>query len=322
MRRLAWSLAPLVLAGCSTLPREAPRSAPNTTPSPSVPAPPSAADLAAIPDAIPRAEPRSRYGNPPTYEVFGRRYAVLASAEGYVERGTASWYGPGFHAERTSSGEPYDMYGMTAAHKTLPIPAVARITNLRNGRSVIVRINDRGPFVGDRIVDLSYAAAWKLDMLREGTAPVELRVLSPGPQTFVAAQAPATPPPAPDAAAAVPGTPSTAPAPPAAAPIAAAAPAAAVAAVVSSAVQTAPSGAPVISRSLQAGSFASAANAQSLVERLAAAGIRNAAVFVATLGGRSVYRVRVGPLLNALELDDMIERLRLAGIPDARLAHD
>ncbi len=297
MRRLAWPLAPLVLAGCGTLPREAAGPAPTTSPTPAVPAPPSAADLAAIPDAIPRAEPRSRYGNPPTYEVFGRRYAVLASAEGYVERGTASWYGPGFHAERTSSGEPYDMYGMTAAHKTLPIPVVARITNLRNGRSVVVRINDRGPFVGDRIVDLSYAAAWKLDMLREGTAPVELRVLSPWPQTYVAAQSPAPTQPATDAV--------VAPAP-----------------VVAGAAQAASSGGPVISQSLQAGSFTSAANAQALVQQLAAAGIRNAGVFVATLGGRSIYRVRVGPLLNALELDDMIERLRLAGIPDARLAHD
>jgi rare lipoprotein A len=319
MRRLAWLLAPLVLAGCSTLPRAAPRSAPPPSAAPSVPAPPSATDLAAIPDAIPRAEPRSRYGNPATYEVFGRRYAVLASAEGYVERGTASWYGPGFHAERTSSGEPYDMYGMTAAHKTLPIPVVARITNLRNGRSVVVRINDRGPFVGDRIVDLSYAAAWKLDMLREGTAPVELRVLPPGPQTFTASRPGVAAPQAIEAASAGPDTPSTAPSPPSATPAAAVA---TIAPVATSPAAAAASGAPVISQSLQAGSFTNAANAQSLVEQLAAAGIRNAGIFVATLGGRSVYRVRVGPLLNALELDDMIERLRLAGIPDARLAHD
>ena len=104
-------------------------------------------------------------GNPPFYEVFGKRYYVLASSEGFVERGIASWYGPGFHAASTSLGEPYDMYAMTAAHKTLPIPAYAEVTNLRNGRKVVVRINDRGPFVGDRIIDLSYTAAAKLDML-------------------------------------------------------------------------------------------------------------------------------------------------------------
>jgi rare lipoprotein A len=142
--------------------------------------PPPPRELASIPDAVPRIEPRSRYGNPPSYVVFGKRYWLLPTAEGYFERGTASWYGPGFHAERTSSGEPYDMYAMTAAHKTLPIPAYAEVTNLRNGRRVVVRINDRGPFVGDRIIDLSYTAAWKLDMLREGTAFVEVEVLTPG----------------------------------------------------------------------------------------------------------------------------------------------
>jgi rare lipoprotein A len=137
-------------------------------------------DIASIPDAVPRAEPRSRSGNPPFYHVFGKRYAVLASADGHVERGVASWYGPGFHNARTSSGEPYDMYGMTAAHKTLPLPCYARVTNLANGRSVVVRINDRGPFVGNRIIDLSYTAAAKLDMLREGTALVEVRTLTSG----------------------------------------------------------------------------------------------------------------------------------------------
>ena len=106
-------------------------------------------------------EPRSRYGNPPFYEVFGKRYYVLSSSVGYVERGVASWYGPGFHKVRTSTGEPYDMYGMTAAHKTLPLPAYVRVTNLQNGRSIVVRVNDRGPFVGNRIIDLSYTAAAK-----------------------------------------------------------------------------------------------------------------------------------------------------------------
>jgi rare lipoprotein A len=125
-------------------------------------------------------EPRSARGNPLAYEVFGKRYFVLATSEGYRERGVASWYGPDFHARPTSSGEPYDMYGMTAAHKTLPIPAYARVTNLTNGRSVVVRINDRGPFVDNRIIDLSYTAAHKLDMTRAGTAFVEVEVITPG----------------------------------------------------------------------------------------------------------------------------------------------
>ena len=133
----------------------------------------------AVPDAVPRFEPRSRYGNPPFYDVFGKRYYVLSSSTAYVERGVASWYGPGFHKIRTSTGEPYDMYGMTAAHKTLPLPAYVRVTNLQNGRSVVVRVNDRGPFVDNRIIDLTYTAAAKLDMLRNGTAMVEVRAIDP-----------------------------------------------------------------------------------------------------------------------------------------------
>jgi rare lipoprotein A len=133
----------------------------------------------AVPDAVPRFEPRSQYGNPPFYDVFGKRYYVLPSSADYVEIGVASWYGPGFHEIRTSTREPYDMYGMTAAHKTLPLPAYVRVTNLQNGRSIVVRVNDRGPFVGNRIIDLSYTAAAKLDMLRNGTAMVEVRSVGP-----------------------------------------------------------------------------------------------------------------------------------------------
>ena len=128
---------------------------------------------------MPRFEPRSAHGNPPFYDVLGHRYFVLATADGYSERGVASWYGPTFHGGSTSSGEPYDMYGMTAAHKTLPLPTYARVTNLRNGKSIVVRINDRGPFVANRLIDLSYTAAAKLDMLREGTTLVEVRSTHP-----------------------------------------------------------------------------------------------------------------------------------------------
>ena len=145
-------------------------------------------DPSAVPDAVPRAEPRAARGNPPFYEVFGERHTVLASADGYVERGVASWYGPDFHGGSTSSGEPYDMYAMTAAHRTLPLPAYVRVTHLTNGRSVVVRVNDRGPFRKNRIIDLSYVAAAKLDMIRDGTALVE--VVAVGPSSSAPAPAP------------------------------------------------------------------------------------------------------------------------------------
>ena len=198
---LAGALLGLV-AGCSVV---GGRNTGTVTPHPASvavtpPAPatavPTPADIAAIPDAVPRFEARSRSGNPPFYDVLGRRYSVLSSPNGYVERGVASWYGPGFHGVSTSMGEPYDMYGMTAAHKTLPIPCYARVTNLSNGRSVVVRINDRGPFVANRLIDLSYTAAAKLDMLRGGTAMVEVRVVMPDdPQTQALTRASETPPP-------------------------------------------------------------------------------------------------------------------------------
>ncbi|HKF96607.1 MAG TPA: septal ring lytic transglycosylase RlpA family protein, partial [Steroidobacteraceae bacterium] len=172
----AAALALLAVAACSvTAPRPAPPAP--SEPQPAAPAPPPARD--AVPDAVPRPEPRSAHGNPPFYDVLGQRYFVLASADGYLERGVASWYGPTFHGGNTSNGEPYDMYGMTAAHKTLPLPCYARVTNLRNGRSVVVRINDRGPFVANRLIDLSYSAAARLDMIRDGTSLVEVRALTP-----------------------------------------------------------------------------------------------------------------------------------------------
>lgn len=169
----------LLVAACSSTPRQVSvpeRGAPQRPPADASRPP----DVNSVPDAVPRVEPRSSRGNPVSYEVFGKRYYLLPTAEGYKERGVASWYGPDFHTRPTSSGEPYDMYAMTAAHKTLPIPAYARVTNLSNGRSVVVRINDRGPFVDNRIIDLSYTAAHKLDMWRAGTAFVEVEVITPG----------------------------------------------------------------------------------------------------------------------------------------------
>jgi rare lipoprotein A len=185
MRRLVATVATtaLLLTACGSTPRRPGAPPPATVPAPGperATPPPPPANLDAIPDAVPRIEPRSNRGNPVSYEVFGQRYYIAATAEGYKERGVASWYGPDFHTRATSSGEPYDMYAMTAAHKTLPIPAYARVTNLGNGRSVVVRINDRGPFVGNRIIDLSYTAAHKLGMTQAGTAFVEVEVITPG----------------------------------------------------------------------------------------------------------------------------------------------
>lgn len=136
-------------------------------------------DLSRIPEPVPKAEPLSRYGNQPSYTVLGKRYRVLTDTRGYRERGLASWYGAKFHGRATSSMEPYDMCQYTAAHKTLPLPSYARVTNLENGRSTIVRVNDRGPFHEGRVIDLSYVAALKLGVYETGTARVEVEAIDP-----------------------------------------------------------------------------------------------------------------------------------------------
>ncbi|MEJ2361729.1 MAG: septal ring lytic transglycosylase RlpA family protein [Gammaproteobacteria bacterium] len=136
-------------------------------------------DVSRIPNAVPRVEPRNPRANPVSYSVLGHTYHVLRSAKGYVARGIASWYGTKFHGHTTSDGEIYSMYKMTAAHKPLPIPSYAQVTNLKNGRKIIVRINDRGPFHPNRIIDLSYVAAKKLGIIRAGTGLVEVRSIDP-----------------------------------------------------------------------------------------------------------------------------------------------
>lgn len=142
-----------------------------------------------VADAVPRDEPLARYGNHSPYEVFGKKYYVLPSSDGYHERGVASWYGSKFHGRRTSSGEPYDMHLATAAHKSLPLPSYAEVTNLDNGKKVIVKINDRGPFKQGRLIDMSYGAALRLGMTATGTARVDVRVIDVTPdRTPVIAQ--------------------------------------------------------------------------------------------------------------------------------------
>lgn len=137
------------------------------------------ANIEAIPDAIPRLEPLHRFANN-DYEVFGKRYSPFKQVQAYKENGIASWYGRKFHGQKTSSGELYDMYGMTAAHPTLPIPSYVRVTNKLNNKSIVVRVNDRGPFHSDRLIDLSWVAAYKLGYLEQGSAEVEVESVMSG----------------------------------------------------------------------------------------------------------------------------------------------
>lgn len=181
LQKVMTLVALTLLAGCTTL-NTGPR--PTTPPTPTRTAladgpPDTPLDSTLIQDAVPRTEPLSKYGNPPSYEVFGTRYVTVTQRYPYREQGIASWYGKKFHGLRTSSGEPYDMFAMTAAHRSLPLPTYARVTNLDNRKSVIVKINDRGPFHNDRLIDLSYAAAVKLDMAGHGTGRVEVETINP-----------------------------------------------------------------------------------------------------------------------------------------------
>jgi rare lipoprotein A len=324
-RALAAPLALMVAAGLaacqSTPPAPTP---PYTVPPESVTPPPISGT---VPDAIPHLEPRARSGNPPFYSVFGKRYYVLSSSVGYRERGVASWYGPGFHKVRTSTGERYDMYAMTAAHKTLPLPAYVRVTNLQNSRSVVVRVNDRGPFVGNRIIDLSYSAAAKLGMLRNGTAMVDVRTIDPSepPPVITASNR------APAPATAASGTAVAAAAPPGAvvpatavAPAAAAAPNGAAASAVSGAATPADSNPAAAGSALfvQAGAFSDPANAERLAQNLRGRSYGKVFVRDDQIAGRRMYRVRIGPVADVAEFDRIVAALERAGINDAHLALD
>lgn len=142
----------------------------------------------AIPDAQPYPEPPSQYGNPVYYDVYGKRYYVLNSSKDFQQKGVASWYGKQFHGRKTSNGDIYDMFAMTAAHKTLPLPTYVKVTNQRNGLTTIVRVNDRGPFHSNRIIDLSYAAALKLELIRTGTAQVIIEAIDTIPDSTLQEQ--------------------------------------------------------------------------------------------------------------------------------------
>jgi rare lipoprotein A len=276
-------LSSMLLAGCAS-----------NAPAPQTPAP-----------SVITAPPRAERGNPAFYDVLGNRYYVRASSDGYRERGIASWYGGNFHGRATSSGERYDMHAMTAAHTTLPIPTWVEVTNLSNGKRVTVKINDRGPFVGKRLIDLSYAAATELDIVRAGTARVEVRALgAPPPETTAGRRGNRG------------TTPTAADEPVAAAKPVDLQPAASTKARPGSArpaaVRPLPEARPE-RLFVEAGKFTTRANAVQLVDELKAHGFVNA--FVVTEDGRrrSLHRVRVGPLLDAAQFDHASDRLRELG---------
>jgi len=243
-------------------------------------APANPIDVSGIPDAVPRPEPLSRYGNPESYVVYGKRYYTLPSSKGYQERGMASWYGTKFHGKRTSSGEPYDLYGMTAAHKTLPLPTYVRVTNLDNGSAVTLKVNDRGPFHDDRIIDLSYTAAAKLGILGNGTGRVEVRAIDTGALDMPAL---ATAPPA---------APAPNPAPPA-----------------TTAEQI---------LYLQVGAFSSQLNAERLRNEIQAQQIATVRIVESAGTSGTFYKVQVGPLADNAEAERIARELRPLGINESR----
>lgn len=261
-------------------------------------------DVSLLPEPVPRVEPRSLYGNKSPYTVLGQTYRVLPEARGYVERGIASFYGVKFHGYKTSSLEDYDMYKFTAASKVLPLPSYARVTNLANGKSVIVRVNDRGPFHENRIIDLSYAAAVKIGVWPKGTGLVEVRAIDP-------AHADETPPP--DAILAGP--------PRAVAPSSATGVTAATRQE-RSAGAPAPIVGPPPAIYLQVGAFADAGNAERVAARLRAAHFAPVQVVQAEIDGRRVSRVRLGPLNDVERADEVTARIEDMGLPRPQLAVD
>lgn len=245
-------------------------------------APEHALDISGLVEPTPRREPPAAYGNRSPYTVLGKSYRVMPSADGYVERGVASWYGQKFHGRQTSSREVYDMCSFSAAHKTLPLPSYVRVTHLDSGESVVVRVNDRGPFHSGRIIDLSYAAAVKLGLDRTGTARVEVRALTPeGDDAGPVLGAGSTPLPLPRA--------------PQPAPLAG-------------------DGRHVV----QVGAYRERDNARRIARQLEDAGIDGVEVEDARVNGGKVWRVRVGPLA-AEAAATVIDRIRGLGLPSPRV---
>ena len=235
------------------------------------------------PDPIPRQESRSRYGNGPVYEVLGRSYRVMDTSYGYQERGVASWYGRKFHGRLTSNQERYDMYAMTAAHRSLPLPTYVRVKNLRNNKSIVVRVNDRGPFIHNRLIDLSYSAARKLGMIKTGTSLVEVTAISfdEPPRRPIVASAPVKKEPV---------SPTTS--------------------------------APTSNDStifVQVGAFGDAENARRRFALLRSGGIGDAFVLEDLSTSPALYRIRIGPIVDVLQYDNLVAQLQDLGISESHL---
>lgn len=239
-------------------------------------------DVSDIKDAVPKVEPRSKYGNSKNYKVLGKWYSVKQSSKGYVAKGIASWYGNKFHGHRTSNGETYDMYAMTAAHKTLPLPTYVRVTYLENGRSVIVKVNDRGPFHENRIIDLSYAAAKKLGYTSKGTGVVEIVALDP--KTYQQKQSYQAKHKRP------------------------------------SALSTYPAKSHY-KLYLQVGAFASQQNANKLQKRLSRM-FKARKIHSNFASDKNIYRVRIGPLASVDDADKLSVFLNNKGIPTTQIVID
>lgn len=257
-----------------------------------------------IQDAVPRRETITSAGNKNPYTVLGKTYRILPSSKGYRARGTASWYGTKFHGESTANGERYDVYAMTAAHTTLPIPTYVQVTNLENGRRAIVRVNDRGPFVNDRIIDLSYAAAVKLGYANKGTAQVEVAAIDVDnwPPSKAVVDARPEPTPAPSTIAA--------PLPPPSGSVRGGATTGQVNDAVSA----------VGRYYVQAGAFQSAQTAENLRQQLAAA--TRFPVLIQPVGAPVLYRVRVGPLVSRAEAELVRGQLLAGPLNDARIVEE
>jgi rare lipoprotein A len=272
-------LACLVLVGCAPAPQK-------QQPQPKTPTwgdirdsgPSRPVDTSHVPDAVPRYEARTIAGNKNPYVVLGKTYYLMEDERAYKERGKASWYGNKFHGRRTSNGEIYDMYAMTAAHKTLPIPSYVRVTNVANGKTVVVRVNDRGPFHGDRIIDLSYAAAQRIGILNAGTGLVDVEIVLPN-------DAPSPPRALDTANTAVPGSelpPNT---------------------------------------HLQIGAFG---NEQSARQYAADVGkqLSYPVIISRAQTNPKLYRVRVGPLTNARQMQDARNQLSRLNIPQPHVVYE
>ena len=269
-----------------------------------------APDLDRIPDAQPRPERLHRFANNP-YQVFGKDYVPVRVGSGFRQRGIASWYGRRYHGQKTSSGEIYDMYAMTAAHPTLPIPSYARVTSVSSGRSVVVRINDRGPFHSDRVMDLSYVAAYKLGYIQNGSTLVDIEsVTEDSPQ--VAAAAPQKPP-APVRSVPIPPPVQTQPPPqaqpPAQAPVQAQSPTQAQSPIQAKELSPLPVSADASGVYLQLGAFSMRDNAESFRARVYKdLAWLNDAMHVNAQGG--LFRLQLGPYRTQEEARQMAERIR------------